>query len=162
MAKQKTYLVEAGALDGTNISITEFSAEGADEYVTIQNGGTMAQPLTSWALASLRGESIYEFPDGLILHPNSRVRIHSGPGAQGSPPGDWVWTREKIWNDQGDVAVLFDARGHEVARLSHGTPPPATRNAKLLYRDEDGIRIEDSGPHKAVNRKLGSPSSEEG
>lgn len=161
MAKPDSYPVESPQLDGAHITIAELQAEGPEEYVTIKNTGTVAQPLTNWVLASLRGETFYEMPDGLILHPNSRVRIHSGPAAESNPPTDFVWTRESVWNDKGDTAVLFDTNGHEVARLSHGSPPVETRGGKLLYRDDDGgLRIEESYPSKAVNRKLTTPSAE--
>ncbi|HBY95055.1 MAG: lamin tail domain-containing protein [Ardenticatenaceae bacterium] len=161
MAKPDSYTVETPKLEGTHITLAELQVEGADEYVTIENTGTVAQPLTSWILASLRGETLYQMPEGLVLHPNSRVRIHSGPAAEGNPPTDFVWTRERVWNDKGDTAVLFDALGHEVTRLTHGSPPAESRGARLLYRDDDGrLHIEDSYPSKAVNRKLTTPSAE--
>lgn len=152
MAKTESQPIEAPPLDGTQVVIAGLTDDEADEVVVIENRGTVAQPLTGWVLASLRGPHFYEFPEGLILHPDSAVRIHSGPGARAQPPSDLVWRQERMWRNRGDTAVLFGANGHEVARWGEGEQQVSSSGAKLLFREDGGMQIEDAGPRKYVTK----------
>lgn len=87
---------------------------GSDEYVCIENAGTGGQNMTGWAIQSVRGEQWYSFPPGYQLADEATVRVHSGPGAQSSPPTDLQWTRAYIWNNNGDEARLYDETGYLV------------------------------------------------
>jgi hypothetical protein len=87
---------------------------GSDEYVCIENAGTGGQNMTGWAIQSVRGEQWYTFPPGYWLADGAAVRVHSGPGAQSSPPTDLLWTRAYIWNNNGDEARLYDEAGYVV------------------------------------------------
>lgn len=153
MGKTESSPIEVSQLDGARIAMTELDAEGSDEVVLIQNLGTVAQPLTGWVLTSLRGETFFTLPEGTILPPGGQLRVHSGPGASAGGPDDLLWTRESVWNNKGDTAVLFGANGHEIARIGHGNRRDDSKGSKLLYRDEHGMRIEDSAPYKVGNRK---------
>ncbi|MBA3532425.1 MAG: lamin tail domain-containing protein [Ardenticatenales bacterium] len=163
MSKGKSRPIEVPLLDGVTLWMSELQALGADESVTIKNIGTIPQPLNSWVLASLRGESFYTFPEGTILEPGGEITVHSGPSARNNPPKELFWTKEHIWNNQSDTAVLFDATGHEVARMAQGRSRSEEQGRKLLYRDEEGMHIEDSAPHKMEKRRgnnapeLGNP-----
>lgn len=150
----------APQLDGAHLAITELSAEGSDEWVTVENLGTVAQPLTGWVLATLRGDRLFHFPEGTFLQPGQKLRIHSGSGAAGGSAADLLWTREPMWNDKGDTAVLFGANGHEVSRLSNGRSRAENRGARLLYREDGPPRIEESAPEKMIGRDYGAPSLE--
>jgi hypothetical protein len=119
MTKRTTQPARAGQLAGAQVKIGQVHNDALREYVTVVNVGTMAQPMGGWALASLRGERFYTFPDGLILLPEIVAVIHSGQGASDNPPHDLLWTEEQVWNNQGDVAVLFDADGLEVDRCAY-------------------------------------------
>jgi hypothetical protein len=75
------------------------------ESATIVNLGTTAQPMSGWALATLRGGQVYMFPDDLILLPGAKVVIHSGQGAPENSPYELFWTREQRWNNQIDISL---------------------------------------------------------
>jgi hypothetical protein len=44
-------------------------------------------------------------------------------------PTDLVWTRQYVWNNKGDTAMLYDADGHEVSRV-YGRPAPTVEKRK--------------------------------
>ena len=120
------------------------------ESVIIVNKGTIAQPLCRWVLATLRGEKFYAFPDDLVLKPKMAATIHSGQGALDNPSSGllWTehlfWTEEQLWNNQGDVAVLFDANGREVDRYAypHGRiMGSADKRPMRLLRDGETWRM---------------------
>jgi hypothetical protein len=126
------------------VKIAKVYNDALRECVTIVNRGTLAQPMGGWALASLRGERFYVFPDDLILRPGMMVIIHSGQGALDNPHRDLLWTREQIWNNRGDVAVLFDANGLEIDRCTYPHERvlgSAARHRKRLLRDSGIWRI---------------------
>ena len=132
MSKQTSRPVQAGQMAGARPRITGILNDALREHVTIVNGGTMAQPMDGWALASLRGERVYAFPADLILLPGMEVTIHSGQEAQDHPPCDLLWTQEQVWNNRADTAVLFDAHGVEVDRVPY--PPRQTARCAAANR----------------------------
>ena len=92
--------------------------EGLREYIEIKNRSTIAQPMTGWVLASLRGCQVIECP-GIVLTPGASIRIHSGCDPFQAPPGDWLSTTDKFRHNGFDVAVLFDAVRREVTRHAY-------------------------------------------
>jgi hypothetical protein len=66
-------------------------------------------------------EQVFTFPAGYLLAAGAVARVHSGPGAFGSPPGDLLWTTENIWNNDGDRADLRDAGGQVMSTLAYGS-----------------------------------------
>ena len=149
MGKRSSQPIRAGQLAGTRVKIVGVYNDALREYVTITNRGTLAQPLGGWVLATLRGERFYTFPDGLILLPSMEVTIYSGQGALDMPAGAsravrLVWTDEQVWNNRGDVAVLFDAEGIEVDRCAYPHERilgSATRRPLRLLREGETWRI---------------------
>ncbi len=134
------------ATPGAELVISDVSAEGLIEAVTIANRGHIDQPLSGWALASLHGGDVFTFPDGAIIGPGRRIRVVSGEQAQVQLPGDLVWDRRSIWSDRSDTALLFDNLGREVNRLSY--PRPAIRGdrvpkRKMLIQRPDGYHLAD-------------------
>jgi hypothetical protein len=133
-------------VEGARICVKEIRNEGRSEAVVIANEGHVDQPLTGWVLASLHGTQVFRFEDGLVLRPASRITVTSGEGVAHKPPAVLAWTEETVWNNRGDVAILFDYEGEEVARFAY----PASRAEQaerlpkhLLSWDENGIcRIE--------------------
>jgi hypothetical protein len=105
---------------GVKPCINNLEADGAHEVVRIVNKGRIAQPLTGWILASLRGPYFFHFPNGTILHAGDYLMVHSGLEASPSSKRDLLWCRERRWNSKGDVAVLFGMNGHEVDRHWYG------------------------------------------
>ena len=95
----------------------------AGEVVVIVNTGVSPQVMTGWELLSQEGEQRFVFPR-FTLNSDAAVRVTSGPDGRQDPPGVLQWLksdgtpyRGHVWNNDGDVAVLFDSRGNEVSRF---------------------------------------------
>ena len=79
--------------------------------------------MTEWELLSQEGGQRFVFPR-FTLSPGAAVRVTSGPNGRQDPPGVLQWLksdgsphRGHVWNNDGDVAILFDSRGNEVSRF---------------------------------------------
>lgn len=103
----------------SDLRITYLEYDARDEYVKISNVGGAAQNMTGWKLYSEVGSQTYWFPYNYVLPPGNYVRVHSGPDAIHNPPRDLRWTTRYIWNNNGDAAALYDARGHLIDRWSY-------------------------------------------
>mgnify|MGYP001765491077 CR=1 FL=1 len=134
-------------VEGARIRISGVLNEGRSESVDLVNEGHAAQPMTGWALASFRGTRIFRFEDGFVLGPGKRVRITSGEGVHHSPPGVLGWTDETVWNNRGDVALLFDCDGEEVVRFVYPKAKTDRLPRHVLVAGEDG-----TGKIQAVRR----------
>jgi len=144
--KQNSQPTRAGELTGAKLEISRVHNDGLREYVTIINRGTMAQPMSGWALATLRGGQVYAFPDDLILLPGTMVVIHSGQDALENSPPDLFWTHDQIWNNRSDTAILFEMHGLEVDRwvYPHGRiSGSAAKRRKRLVRNGEMWRVVD-------------------
>lgn len=131
---------------GADIVIDGVSADGLSESVTIANRGEIDQPLTGWALANLHGEQVFQFPDGATLPPGGQVRVLSGEQARPASGNEFLWSRENIWSNRSDTALLFDQKGHEVNRFTY--PRPTLREnrrpkLKILDQDREGFHLRD-------------------
>ncbi|MBM4428640.1 MAG: lamin tail domain-containing protein, partial [Chloroflexi bacterium] len=111
MSERTSQVVRIGQLKGAKIKIKEIKNDGLQEYITIVNRGTLAQPMSGWVLASLRGQAFYPFADGLLLEAGMIVKIQSGQlepnaaQAERSALKTLLWTIGQVWNNQGDTAV---------------------------------------------------------
>ena len=144
MGKRRSQPNCTGQLSGAKVIIKEVHNDALSESVTIANKGAVAQPLCGWVLATLRGEKFYAFPDDLVLRPKMAATIHSGQDALNNPSSGLLWTEEQVWNNQGDVAVLFDANGLEVDRYAypHGRiMGSADKRPMRLLRDGETRRM---------------------
>ena len=154
MPKRTSYAVHAGQLEGAKLKIAAVHNDGLKESVTLVNQGRVAQPMAGWVLASLRGQVFYSFPDDLTLPREMSIVIHSG---QQEPKNtavstDFFWTTDQIWNNRGDIAILFDANGLEIDRHSypHERVMGSSGNRrKVLIRNNDGFEITDEAPRRA-------------
>ena len=150
MSKQTSQIVSAGQLKGAKMKIKAVKNDGLQEFVTIINRGTVVQPMSGWVLASLRGQAFYPFPDNLMLEPGMVVKIESG---QLEPKkelknrdilGMLFWTIGQVWNNHSDTAILFDANGLEIDRLSYPherVKGSSAHRRKILIRHDDGFEI---------------------
>lgn len=93
--------------------------EGRIEYVQIAAPADSSLVLTGGLLASGVGGQKFVFPS-LQLAPGSAVRIASG--ATPLRPGDVLWTKQNVWNNDGDVARVFDSTGTLLAEFAYGSP----------------------------------------
>ncbi len=142
--KQLSQPTRVNELAGAQLEISGIQNDSLSESAIIVNRGTMAQPMSGWALVTLRGGQVYTFPDDLILLPGGAVVIHSGQGASENPPHDLFWTHEQRWSNQSDTAILFDVHGLEVDRwvYPHGRiSGSAAKHPKRLVRDGDTWRV---------------------
>ena len=150
MSKRTSQVVCAGQLKGAKLKIKAVKNDGLQEYVTIINRGTVVQPMSGWVLASLRGQAFYPFPDDLMIEPGIIVEVQSG---QLEPKktlkdrdvwADLLWTIGQVWNNHSDTAILFDANGLEIDRLSYPherVMGSSANRRKILVRNEAGFEI---------------------
>lgn len=85
------------------------------EEVVLVNEGAQPVDLSGWVLVSVVGNQRFRFPSGTVIGPGKRLIVRSGPKAIDGP-GVLVWTRQYIWNNQGDPAELRNADGRLVSR----------------------------------------------
>jgi hypothetical protein len=69
-----------------------------------------------------------------------------------------LWTVEQVWNNRGDIAILFDANGLEVDRHSYPherVMGSSANRRKVLVRNDNGFEIvnESLSRVKKVTRK---------
>jgi hypothetical protein len=164
MSKRTSQIVCAGQLNGAKLKIKAVKNDGLYEYVTINNNGTVAQPMSGWVLASLCGQTFYIFPDDLIFNPGMVVVVQSGQQGLEKKSQDWDiridlwWTIDQVWNNHGDTAILFDANGLEIDRYSypHERVVGSSANPRtILLRNNGGFVIAKESPRhaKKVTRK---------
>jgi len=150
MSKQISQIVRIGQLKGAKLKIKAVKNDGLQEYAAIINRGTVAQPMSGWVLASLRGQAFYPFPDDLMFEPGMIVKVQSGqqePKETNNKRGVWadlLWTVEQVWNNRGDIAILFDANGLEVDRHSYPherVMGSGANRRKVLVRNDNSFEI---------------------
>jgi len=103
----------------SDVRFSWLKGSGRDEYVEVFNYGGGSQDMSRWRIVSAVGNQSYWFPAGYVLGMDSYVRVHSGPDAYSEPPMDLLWTTGYVWNNSGDEAVLYDAKGNVVDRRSY-------------------------------------------
>ena len=164
MPERTSQVVRMGQLKGAKIKIKEVKNDGLHEYVAIINRGTVTQPMSGWVLASLRGQAFYPFADDLILEPDMIVKIQSGqlePKVAQAERGalkKLLWTIGQVWNNHSDTAILFDANGVEVDRLSYPyerVMGSSANRRKILIAGDSGFEIvnDSMSRSKKVTRK---------
>ncbi len=164
MSKQISQIVCIGQLKGAKLKIKAVKNDGLQEYATIINRGTVAQPMSGWVLASLCRQAFYSFPDDLMFEPGMIVVVQSGQQKSENTHKDrgvWadlLWTIDEAWNDHGDTAILFDANGLEVDRHSypHKRAVGSSANPRtVLVHNDNGFEIakESLYPAKKAARK---------
>ena len=102
-------------IDGVEVDLDVF----ADRVGIVNDTGADIN-LEGWSLTSQGGQH-YVFPAGKVLKPGQRLEVWSGPQAKSEAAGsasNLFWTSRFVWANTGDVAVLRDDEGFEVARAS--------------------------------------------
>lgn len=154
MPKQSVQPLRTAQLTGASIKIDWVRNDALREEVRITNEGTLAQPMSAWALASLLGERFFFFPEDLFLLPGKSVYVHSGQNQSETDSSDHVhlvWTDEQVWNNRGDVAILFDAHGEEIDRFAYPSDQVRRSKAgrrKILSHEGDQWIIKDEPVNK--------------
>jgi hypothetical protein len=78
------------------------------EYIKLKNISNETINLSGWKIVSRIGNQEYRFKS-LELKPGYVVTLYSGHSAEKN-----VWTNQFIWNNEGDVAYLYDNKGNLV------------------------------------------------
>jgi len=99
-----------------SILITNLDLSG--EKVTICNNTEKDVDLTGWILVSEVGNQKYNFPGVYILKAGECVNIVSGRKAKNEPPNNLKWTGAYMWNDDVDVAALYDSKGTLISKVN--------------------------------------------
>lgn len=144
---------QAKSRSRVSVEISEIWNWGWSEHAKVTNTGHASVELSGWALGALKERKVFRFPLGYTLAPGETVTIHSGANAtlKQDPPSDLYWFSEPVWANRGDVALLFDAGGNELARYvyrMHGEPDLDAEPEKRLIEDELGgyqfVDVEDA------------------
>jgi hypothetical protein len=150
MSKKTSQMVEAGQLAGAKVSIKRIHNDGLQEAVLLQNLGTVAQPMGGWVLASFRGNSFFSFPADLNFLPGTTIIVYSGQPLERQVQTGWsstinlFWTNEQVWNNHGDMAIVFDADGVEVDRRAYPHERimgSDDKHTMMLIQNVDGYQI---------------------
>jgi hypothetical protein len=157
MSKRTSQIISAGQLKGAKLRIKAVKNDGLQESATIINRGTVVQPMSGWVLASMRGQVFFAFPDDLMLEPGMVVVIQSGQqeSKKYNDQGVWanlLWTINQVWNNHSDTAILFDANGLEIDRLSYPherVTGSSANHRKILIRNDDGFEIVNNVIHRS-------------
>lgn len=100
---------EPQILSDGNVKIAQLSVSG--ESVLIVNNDDKGIDMTGWKLVEWNHNRTYTFPDGFILESGKSVRIVSGPLAMSQPPQQLLWTKDSVWENRGDKAILYNKDG---------------------------------------------------
>lgn len=95
----------------TSVKITVFDRQA--EILIVTNTDTGVVDLTGWKITDEGEEHTFTFPSGFTLRLGGSVVIASGPN-QFSGIDFISWTKADVWNDEGDVATLWDSNGTKV------------------------------------------------
>lgn len=109
-----TVTPEESSPQGLTVRIASVDLKG--EVVVISNDGAADVDISGWKLVSEVGNQSFVFPPGTTLPAGGTLKIVSGPSAQPAP-GVLVWTKNYIWNNDGDPALLYDSSGRLISRI---------------------------------------------
>ncbi|MFW6121426.1 MAG: lamin tail domain-containing protein [Petrotogales bacterium] len=88
------------------VVISYIDYESDPEYIKLKNISDKTINLAGWRIVSRIGNQEYRFKN-LELKPGYVVTLYSGHSAEKN-----VWTNQFIWNNEGDVAYLYDDEGN--------------------------------------------------
>ena len=86
------------------------------EYVLLRNGGGSLATLTGWTLRDVANH-VYPFPN-FTLAAGAEVRLWTKAGRNDASNLYWG-QKQAVWNNEGDTAILSDAKGREVTRFHY-------------------------------------------
>lgn len=115
---------EEPPIEGLIISYVHYDAAGDDrynlndEYVVITNNGDISIDMTGYTLWDDSGYwNPYEFPNGFTLNSGAEVTVYTGSGSDTDT--ELYWGRgSPIWNNDGDIAYLYDSMDNLVDSYS--------------------------------------------
>ncbi|WP_053001072.1 lamin tail domain-containing protein [Kosmotoga pacifica] len=96
-----------------DVRISYIKYSGNPEYIEIKNYGTSPVNLQGWKITDEGAKHVYVFGN-VELKPGYVIRLYSGNKATEN-----IWVRTYIWNNDGDVAYLYDSNGNLVDKYSY-------------------------------------------
>lgn len=84
------------------------------EYVVIESHASNAVDIGRWLLCDVASRC-FRFPDDARIEPSRRVVVYTGYGVADGV-SFFMNNGRAVWNNDGDVATLFDAQGSTVLR----------------------------------------------
>ena len=87
------------------------------EYVVVENTDAAATAIGGWRLCDLANHC-FRFPPGAVIAGGGRIVVHSGVG-RSDGERYYMGRRQAVWNNNGDTATLYDARGATVVAFSY-------------------------------------------
>lgn len=135
--------IETASRSRIGVEISEIWNWGWSEHLILTNKTDGPVDLGGWYLLALNERKVFQFPVGYRLGPGESVTLHTGANAslKQDPPSDLYWFSEPVWANRGDTALLFDARGREMARFvyhMHAHPDLDAEPEKRLVQDSVG------------------------
>ena len=104
--------------DSPEIQITSMDCNGKPEVITIENMSDSAKNLTGWKIEDDGPKHTYTFEHDFTLEPKSTVQlISAGTGEDSSTVIYWYATSKNVWNNDGDIAHLYDSSGELVHKM---------------------------------------------
>ncbi len=126
--RERTAVVATGVVSAasshTGLRITvQADAPGNDhrnpngEYVVVENTDAAATAIGGWRLCDLANHC-FRFPPGAAIAGGGRIVVHSGVG-RSDGERFYMGRRRAVWNNDGDTATLYDAKGATVVAFSY-------------------------------------------
>jgi hypothetical protein len=104
--KEKTDVTDPDYFKDRKVVISFVNYGEDPEYIKLKNISDETVNLSGWKIVSRIGNQEYRFKS-LELKPGYVVTLYSGHSAEKN-----VWTNQFIWNNEGDVAYLYDDKGN--------------------------------------------------
>jgi len=116
--------VAGSAKEKLVILVNQFLTE--EEILYIENRGTVSENLQGWTIKDTEGNS-FSFAEEEELDPGETVMVSSGARASSK----FVWSTSPIWNDDSDVAQLYNPEGELVSLCVYSQG--STQNGRDAY-----------------------------
>jgi hypothetical protein len=87
------------------------------EYVVITSNASAAVEIAGWNLCDA-ANACFTFPAGATIQPGSRVVVFTGSG-QSDGTNFYMNRGRAVWNNNGDVATLWDSAGRAVTSYAY-------------------------------------------
>ncbi len=116
-------LAAAASQDALRLHVEADPSSGppTSEFVRVYNESLAPIGLDGFRVCDAIA-TCYAFAPATTLAPGDSITVVSGQGVDA--PGIRYWGRRAaVWNNDGDVALLVDAAGEEVARFGYGAQP---------------------------------------
>jgi len=104
--KEENQVSQPQAQGKGDVRISYIKFNGNPEYIEIKNYGDAPVNLQGWKITDKDEKHVYIFGN-VVLNPGYVIRLYSGNKATKN-----IWTKAYIWNNDGDVAYLYDSYGN--------------------------------------------------